>query len=64
MWRRLDNRLNSGNACRYQYSGRHVTARQEGSADCDFRTILLSVGYKTLIRRAQDQAIASQKQSK
>ncbi|MBD9293376.1 MAG: hypothetical protein EGS78_02010, partial [Bacteroidales bacterium] len=29
-------RLNSGDACRYQYSGQHVTARQEGSADCGF----------------------------
>ena len=26
MWRRPDNRLNSGDACRYQYSGQHVTA--------------------------------------
>ena len=26
MWRRPDNRLNSGNACRYHYSGQHVTA--------------------------------------
>ena len=28
MWRRPGKRLNPGNACRYQYSGQHVTARQ------------------------------------
>lgn len=55
MWRRPDNRLNSGNACRKQYSGQHVTAvtlkiilRPRGTQDFPLAPLLhvLGIAYR------------------
>lgn len=55
MWRRPDKRLNSGDACRYHYSGQHVTAvtlkiilRPRVTQDFPLATLLhvLGVAYR------------------